>query len=102
MENVFMLSAFHGLHCLKSIHKAFGRLQANNATTESTTMGHINHASHCFDYLRQSIICAGDMTIEGPDLTAKPGESPLRGWGVEHQCRPWRKVLEWRDSHAAW
>jgi len=60
---------------------------------------HLSHASHCFSYLRQGVLCTADMALEGPDPVPIPGESPLRGWGVEHSCRSWDNVLDWRDRH---
>jgi hypothetical protein len=39
-----------------------------------------HHTIHCFDYLRQAILCAGDTTLEG---TTEYGE----GWGSLHQCK---------------
>ena len=97
-ENVYLISAFHGLHCLQKLHIAFARLRSNS--TRDADDHDINHAAHCFSYLRQSILCAGDMTLEGPDRRPERGESPLRGWGVEHQCRAWEEVVKWRDQHA--
>ncbi|EQL01716.1 hypothetical protein OCS_02569 [Ophiocordyceps sinensis CO18] len=101
MENVYMISAFHSLHCLQSIHKTFARLRANaTAAANGTAPQDAFHAAHCFDYLRQSLLCAGDMALEGPDSNPEAGESRLRGWGVEHQCRSWDSLVEWRDSHS--
>lgn len=52
------------------------------------------HASHCIDYLRQALMCHGDLT-------------PIyMGWSEEHntymglqenvmQCRSWDAIYEW-------
>jgi len=60
------------------------------------------HVAHCFDYLRQALMCAGDMTIE------HAMESPLGqkrtttdGWGVKHQCSDWDEMAAWTLSHKA-
>ncbi|KAI1264680.1 hypothetical protein F5Y18DRAFT_389779, partial [Xylariaceae sp. FL1019] len=42
------------------------------------------HAEHCFSYLRQGILCAGDTTLEGPDRLG-----PILGYGFQHVCRRW-------------
>jgi len=49
-------------------------------------MGHLNH---CFDYIRQGIMCAGDMSIEG---AADQGDSQgphISGIGMKHECKSW-------------
>ncbi|KAK4031471.1 hypothetical protein C8A01DRAFT_51454 [Parachaetomium inaequale] len=95
-ENIYMLSAHHQLHCLRQLHLSFfdSRLHRERDTAQDR-----KHAEHCFDYLRQGIICAGDSTLEGPDL----GKSSLSGNGVVHQCRAWDGsggLESWRKSHA--
>ena len=55
-----------------------------------------DHYAHCFDYLRQGIICAADSTLEG--LTPEGGS----GWGVIHrQCKDFDRLKEWADQNAA-
>lgn len=70
------------------------------------------HTAHCFDYLRQSIMCAGDLTIESavdfPEkwlegisegiLREKFGEHKpvlIDGWGIKHQCRSFDEAWDW-------
>jgi len=63
---------------------------------------HNSHIGHCFDYLRQALMCCGDMTIEG----AKQSQfgNPLDtvdGWGIAHQCRSWDTAFAWVSEHKA-
>lgn len=51
------------------------------------------HLLHCFDYLRQGIMCAGDMTLEWPKEQKVGDGSKVDGWGVEHQCKSWVSIL---------
>jgi hypothetical protein len=44
---------------------------------EEEEMG-LKHAEHCFAYLRPGIMCAGDTTLEGPDVG---GKGTLQRWG---------------------
>lgn len=46
----------------------------------------IMHFNHCVDYLRQTLLCHADTTLEGQDPTQqlRPDSS---GLGVEHTCR---------------
>ncbi|KAH7092268.1 hypothetical protein FB567DRAFT_516880 [Paraphoma chrysanthemicola] len=57
------------------------------------------HTRHCFDYLRQSIMCAADATLE-PVVQELGG---ITGWSVERVCRRFEQlsawVAEWRDEH---
>jgi hypothetical protein len=60
-----------------------------------------NHLAHCYDFLRQAILCAGDMTLEGK-AKVKPeedagvsreaiggGQAHVTGWGARHVCKDW-------------
>lgn len=42
-----------------------------------------HHTGHCFEYLRKSIMCTADSTLE-PAKDAKQG---LLGWGFRRLCR---------------
>lgn len=50
--------------------------------------GHyLDHLQHCFDYLQQAILCAGDVTLEGraPEVMDEPPK--INGYGAAHQCK---------------
>lgn len=36
--------------------------------------------NHCFDYLRQSIMCCGDVALEGEQTTFPEGFDGSDGW----------------------
>lgn len=90
-QNVYILSAFHQLHCLKKLQIALVGLQ-NNATHRRISSEHVEH---CFTYLRQGIMCSGDTTLEGPDDHAVPA---IRGYGIAHSCRSWETILDWQAA----
>lgn len=50
------------------------------------------HASHCLNYLRQTILCAADLTLE-PEIELGSGNVG-EGLGVTHVCKDWSKVHE--------
>ena len=50
---------------------------------------HGQHVGHCFDYLRQSIMCAGDMSMEWPRTEPDGRRVAVDGWGIPHQCKSW-------------
>ena len=75
-------------------------------------MLHRGHVAHCFDYVRQGIMCAGDLTLESaaefPDkwlegisedlIREKYGDRRpvlVDGWGIEHRCRSFEGAKEW-------
>lgn len=56
----------------------------------------MKHVNHCFDYIRQGIMCAGDMPIEGAAKMAE-GESHVdrvNGYGGHHQCKNYASFVE--------
>ncbi|KAK0648123.1 hypothetical protein B0T16DRAFT_407752 [Cercophora newfieldiana] len=58
------------------------------------------HIYHCFDYIRQAIMCAGDTALE--KARTMDGGRVVRGvdgWGVEHQCRDWDAIFQWAQEH---
>lgn len=46
----------------------------------------ILHNNHCFDFLQQSVRCAGLMQIELPN---EKGRMIFDGYGSEHTCKSW-------------
>ena len=67
------------------------------------------HLDHCFGYLRQSIMCAGDMSLEHVVVENGVRKPFIASWGVEHECRDWRTmysvaetgVVNWGSSLSA-
>jgi hypothetical protein len=51
-----------------------------------------HHSAHCFDYIRQSILCAADISLEG-----KTDAGP--GWGSKHLCTDLDALLAWANTH---
>jgi hypothetical protein len=50
-----------------------------------------HHSAHCFDYIRQSIMCAADTSLEGR-TDAGPG------WGSQHECTDYDALLAWANK----
>ncbi|KAI0199929.1 hypothetical protein F4808DRAFT_430841 [Astrocystis sublimbata] len=86
----YMMSVFHQLHCLSYIIDHYQRGYAGANLTEEIA----HHSAHCFDYLRQSVMCAADTNLEG-ETEAGPG------WGSDHQCADYDAVLAWANKHGA-
>ncbi len=58
------------------------------------------HAEHCFDYVRQAVMCHADLTpvrnkwfptvqVFGPDFS------------THHTCRDFQRVLDWSAARAS-
>ena len=56
---------------------------------------HNAHLLHCFDYLRQDIMCAADSILELVDVDGTSTD----GWGSTHQCRDFDALFEWAESN---
>lgn len=56
------------------------------------------HLKHCFDYVRQALQCAGDMSVEWPtDFNGKP---IVVGWDVPHKCVSWESAWRYMEENA--
>lgn len=70
----------------------------------------------CFDYLRQTLACAADVTLE--DVTIKDGDddnedgdgdagapmllmAEVEGWHATHDCRDYQALYNWAAEHRA-
>ncbi|TVY84304.1 Oxidase ustYa [Lachnellula suecica] len=85
----FCISMFHQLHCIASLKAAF--------ESKSHDSKKFEHLGHCFDYLRQGVMCAGDMTLEP---AYKLGDAKgVNGWNVEHQCKDYEAMKEVARAH---
>ena len=96
---LYDVSMFHQLHCLSHIRGHLWTLKfaaAHNNTEWANRVllePQLDHVLHCFDYIRQAIMCAGDMTLEWPREEADGGRFAVDGWGVSHQCKRWVGTL---------
>ncbi|KAF2167577.1 hypothetical protein M409DRAFT_54169 [Zasmidium cellare ATCC 36951] len=86
----YSISMYHALNCLATIRDEMyhGNVAQVDGSDDST--------SNCFEYIRQSIMCAADLTLEEGD-----------GWGQMHMCKDQNEVMsfvgEWnpylREQH---
>ncbi|KAK7749157.1 hypothetical protein SLS62_008337 [Diatrype stigma] len=88
----YMVAVFHQLHCLSYLAEHFQQGYGGIALAPEVA----HHAAHCFDYLRQSVTCSADTTLEGADDDAGPG------WGARHyECADYDALLAWANDHGA-
>ena len=97
---VYVLSVFHQLHCLRALMGHLDLLQQAADSGQSVPDIDARHTNHCFDYLQQSLMCSSDMTLE--KVLHDENDQPIRavdGWGVTHQCRQWATVAQFAREH---
>ncbi|QSZ36207.1 hypothetical protein DSL72_007333 [Monilinia vaccinii-corymbosi] len=105
----YSISAFHQLHCLGMIRESYNSALLGqrphihgdeNLSDAAAQESNKEHTGHCFDYIRQAIICSADMTIEWA-MEMPDGKAPFTvdGWGITHTCRDWESVLKWMGEH---
>ncbi|KAK1856289.1 hypothetical protein CCHR01_01037 [Colletotrichum chrysophilum] len=72
-----------------------GTLMGADATPESRAWNHTQdgHLDHCFDYLRQSLMCFADPTLEESPVHKEPG------WNATHACNDWDRLFDWAKTN---
>ncbi|GJE97586.1 hypothetical protein PsYK624_138070 [Phanerochaete sordida] len=93
-NRTFQISMMHQLHCLDVIRVGF--------VTNRTGFAH--HIEHCLRYLRQSVLCCGDSTLE----ETHPRQTDDGVWvygasgtGMVHECRDWTAVRRYMNANPA-
>jgi hypothetical protein len=54
------------------------------------------HMGHCFDYLRQALMCAADSNLE--DNTVVNGTRGTTGMGSKRVCRNFDALKDWSEK----
>ncbi|KIV98730.1 uncharacterized protein PV09_09513 [Verruconis gallopava] len=86
---LFEASWTHAIHCLYYAVDSYHQLLLNGPSEADNP----HHASHCFEYLRTSILCNLDMTLEGELST--PAEAAR---GQPHVCRNRDAAIKWIED----
>ncbi|KAH6091097.1 hypothetical protein HBI40_166480 [Parastagonospora nodorum] len=89
-KGLYLLQAYHQLHCLRVIRSVF--LSMYRQTLPDYP---IHHAHHCFDAIRQHIMCNADNT---PLYGHGDGTS---GDGQMHQCKSWTALRNYATRNSA-
>ncbi|MCJ1376994.1 hypothetical protein MMC17_000084 [Xylographa soralifera] len=93
----------HQFHCIWMLRSEFWRLVGRNSTLAGADLdshdedsAYLWHLAHCFGYLRQTIVCNMDMTLEYPTLQGA-NEGTVNGYEIPHQCvrrEPWDAFVD--------
>lgn len=101
------LAVFHQLHCLHAIVVSYytaiedadvarGGQRPDDFLEETGTRMAQSHVRHCFDYIRQTLMCGADTNLEVLDHETRA----TSGWGQKRQCRSYHEVFEWAEKWA--
>lgn len=102
----FAVSMYHQLHCLDGIRSALVTVHeaSNKASPEVVSI--FGHVDHCFNFLRQNLLCSADTTLEHETTRSWPDGTIEKGTtsdGVPNRCRDWSHVHRWvKDNNDQW
>ncbi|KAG6038305.1 hypothetical protein E4U41_004355 [Claviceps citrina] len=91
----FSVAVMHQVHCVAVIKHSFMVYREDKTCRRDVDAEHIDH---CVEYLRQAIMCHGDMTLERPSSQTYP--QGTTGWGNVHRCRDWDQLVSVVRKHA--
>ncbi|KAI1163132.1 hypothetical protein F5B18DRAFT_351918 [Nemania serpens] len=97
-KTVFTTSTTHQLHCLFAIVQTYSGLTSGHGIPDD----HHWHMIHCFDYMRQAIMCSADMALEGLETTFPDHNGGSDGWDSKHVCKDWSQVKSYLESVRAY
>jgi len=99
-HNVYMVSFFHQLHCLRHIQMAFIKSNTNSSSFPPISQEDFKHIEHCFDWIRQGIMCSADTTLERVDIEHESKErAKIQGTrGHTHTCSNWSEIGQWMNQ----
>ncbi|KAJ7456212.1 hypothetical protein FB451DRAFT_1512682 [Mycena latifolia] len=91
------VAAYHQAHCINGVRFAYVAARDGLFKTEKARAGAFAHVNHCFDVLRQSILCRADTTLM-PVGVANETQAP-----VTRRCRDFAQVREYiHSNHEFW
>ena len=92
---------FHQIHCLNLLRKRFFAPERNGPADwgEEADLW-AWHNEHCFEYLRQTLLCHADVNIFPLEYDARH-EVYVPRPSAEKRCRNWDVVHEYAREHMA-
>jgi hypothetical protein len=96
---VFSVAMPHQLHCLYNILSVY--MATTTGNPRNIPLGMTWHLQHCFEYLRLSLMCSGDMTLEGAETTFPKGFGGSDGWDAKHVCKDYSQIYKFLEGRRA-
>ncbi|KAF2160389.1 hypothetical protein M409DRAFT_29235 [Zasmidium cellare ATCC 36951] len=88
---VYALEAYHLIHCIQVLRKDYLLVRDNKTPTKP-----LEHAMHCYDALRQSVMCSAS-----DDLLIVTGHGHKGGFNQTRQCRDWDVLRDYATANTA-
>ncbi|KAF9466022.1 hypothetical protein BDZ94DRAFT_1136040, partial [Collybia nuda] len=85
---MFAVAYFHQQHCIRLIRAAL--VEPFNSST-------VGHHHHCFNYIRQWILCSADITLERGDFSLRNFTQDRIG--STHTCQDWEPVYNMLEDN---
>lgn len=88
----------HQLHCVYWVMSEYHRVLHHGPNGKEYFIDPTHnsyHTSHCFNYIRQAILCGLDTTLEGEGR----GVGVADGSGQTHVCRDKSQSIEWLEAN---
>ncbi|KAG9230528.1 hypothetical protein BJ875DRAFT_487885 [Amylocarpus encephaloides] len=91
-KRIYLINAYHAMHCLKNIYRAF--MEYQESLPQSIAPEHIHH---CLDQIRSDVICHADDTprVTTSDMRPVTAECQIR------TCRNWEALNAWTLANPA-
>lgn len=97
----FGVAAYHQLHCINALRFSYTVARDGLVTDPAELSAKLGHDNHCFQFVRQAILCKADdalVPIDGSNQTFASA-----GFGVTHRCRNWAQVRDFvLQNDAKW
>jgi len=87
-QSMYVIEAYHAIHCLKNLRRHYIAILDGKERTWA-----IEHDFHCFDGLRQHVMCNSDDT-----LLHTTGHQDA-GRGQTLLCKDWDALTDWAAEH---
>ena len=98
----FAISLYHQLHCVNAIRFSYTVARDGLVTDPEILKRKVGHDNHCFQFLRQSILCKADNSFV-PMQTHRNVSLAAMGFGTTHRCRNWEQVKQFVvENDAKW
>lgn len=99
-DPIFAIAVFHELHCLMHMSFFIDKLTMKIRNRDFTLdEGELGHNDHCFNYLRNALMCCGDTTLEGQSQAEMFKDvAGTDGTGAVHVCRNYDEIFKWAEE----
>ncbi|KAF8552264.1 hypothetical protein OG21DRAFT_1416451, partial [Imleria badia] len=98
----YAVTMFRTLHCLDRIRRAIASTSpSSSGENEARTVQARYHVHHCFNYLRQMVLCAANTRLNPTNHMHPSGRLASDGIGLMYQCRDWEAVYEAFEANYA-